>query len=222
MFNPIPHIINGNTFWISPERCIYWEEQNALILADIHLGKAGHFRNAGVAVPQRSGVADLQRLIAQLFLFKANRVIIVGDFTHSVYNKELSLFRKWRSDFPLFQFDLVKGNHDILKDIWYRETQITVHNKELRIENFCFRHEYAADVPLQDIAADVFVFSGHVHPAVRISGRGKQALHLPCFYFSGQHCILPAFSKFTGSYIVVTKKGDIVYAMTGTEIIKKP
>ena len=73
MFNPIPHIINGNTFWISPERCIYWEEQNALILADIHLGKAGHFRNAGVAVPQRSGVADLQRLIAQLFLFKANK-----------------------------------------------------------------------------------------------------------------------------------------------------
>ena len=96
---PLPHIINNNTFWVSPERCLYWEEQNTLILSDMHLGKTGHFRKAGIPVPQNVYKADLQRLIAQLLFFKADRVIIVGDFTHSTTNKELDLFKKWRDDY---------------------------------------------------------------------------------------------------------------------------
>jgi DNA ligase-associated metallophosphoesterase len=221
MQNPIPHIINNNTFWVSPDRCLFWEEQNILILADIHLGKTGHFRKAGIPVPEGANKADLQRLIAQLFFFKADRVIIVGDFTHSSVNKELELFKKWRNDFPLFRFDLVKGNHDILEDHWYTETNIIIHKKELVIGDFCFRHETKTTDPFEEGSAS-FVFSGHVHPGIRISGRGRQALRLPCFYFSKGHCILPAFSKFTGTYKVEPKKGEIVYAITGTELIKKP
>lgn len=222
MKNPIPHIINNNTFWVSPDRCLFWEEQNILILADIHLGKTGHFRKAGIPVPEGSNKADLQRLIAQLFFFKADRVIIVGDFTHSIANRELELFKKWRNDFPLFHFDLVKGNHDILEDHWYIETNITIHKKELVIGDFCFRHETKTTDPFEDSSAASFIFSGHVHPDIRISGRGRQSLRLPCFYFSKNHCILPAFSKFTGTYKVEPEKGEIVYAITGTELIRKP
>jgi len=222
MYNPIPHIINGNTFWVSPERCLFWEEKNTLVLADMHLGKVGHFRAAGIPVPNGVNKADLQRLVAQLFLFKADRVIIVGDFTHSRTNNELSLFKKWRNDFPLFRFDLVKGNHDILEDHWYKETNITVHKKELVIDGFCFRHEYPSEDPLMPADNASFVFSGHVHPGIRMSGRGRQTLRLPCFYFTQGHCILPAFSKFTGTYKVEPKQGETVYAITGTELIKKP
>lgn len=221
MHNPIPHIVNNNTFWISPDRCIFWEEQNSLILADMHLGKAGHFRKAGIPVPADVNKADLQRLITQLLFFKADRVIIVGDFTHSAANKELDLFKKWRNDFPLFRFDLVKGNHDILEDHWYIETGIILHKKELVINGFCFRHETQNADPLEDSSLGSFIFSGHVHPSIRISGRGKQALRLPCFYFTPGHCILPAFSKFTGTYNVRPQKGEVVYTITGTELIRK-
>ncbi len=222
MQNPVPHIIHNNTFWVSPDRCLFWEEQNTLILADIHLGKTGHFRKAGIPVPEGVNKADLQRLIAQLFFFKADRVIIVGDFTHSTANKELDLFKKWRNDFPLFRFDLVKGNHDILEDHWYHETHITIHKKELIIGDFCFRHETKNTDPFEKAGQAAFVFSGHVHPGIRISGRGRQALRLPCFYFTPEHCILPAFSRFTGTYRVEPKKGELVYAITGSELIKKP
>jgi DNA ligase-associated metallophosphoesterase len=222
MQNPIPHIINNNTFWVSPERCLFWEEQNILVLADLHLGKAGHFRKAGIPVPQGVYKADLQRLIALLLFFKADRVIIVGDFTHSAANKELEHFKKWRNDFPSFRFDLVKGNHDILEDHWYLETDITIHKKELIIGDFCFRHETKSTDPFENVVSASFVFSGHVHPGIRISGRGRQALVLPCFYFTPGHCILPAFSKFTGTYKVEPKENDVVYAITGTEIIRKP
>lgn len=222
MQNPLRHIVFNNTFWISPERCLYWEEQNTLILADIHLGKTGHFRSAGIPVPTGVNKADLQRLIAQLLFFKADRVIIVGDFTHSTANKELELFKKWRNDFPSFRFDLVKGNHDILGDTWYHETDVTIHKQELIIDEFCFRHETNAADPLKDTPNASFIFSGHVHPGIRMSGTGRQSLRLPCFYFTGAHCILPAFSKFTGTYRVEPKKGDVVYAITGAEIIRKP
>ncbi len=221
MYNPIPHIITNNTFWVSPERCLFWEEQNSLILSDMHLGKSGHFRKAGIPIPQSVYKADLQRLIAQLLFFKADRVIIVGDFTHSAANRELDLFRKWRNDFPLFRFDLVKGNHDILEDHWYLETGIIVHKKELMIDRFCFRHENLDADPLEPSPGCPYIFSGHVHPGIQISGRGKQALRLPCFYFTDGHCILPAFSKFTGTYRVKPRKGETVYAITGTELIKK-
>ena len=221
MFNPLPHIINNNTFWVSPDRCLFWEEQNALILSDLHLGKAGHFRKAGIPVSADVNKADLQRLISQLLFFKADRVIIVGDFTHSTANKELDLFKKWRNDFPSFSFELVKGNHDILADNWYTESNITVHQKELRIGDFCFRHETTNSDPLKDSECAPFIFSGHVHPGIRFSGKGKQAIHLPCLYFTEGHCILPAFSKFTGTYRVEPKRGEIVYAITDNELIKK-
>ncbi len=221
MFQPYLHTVRDNSFWVSPERCIYWEEQKALILADIHLGKTGHYRKEGIPIPQQVYRADLQRLIAQLLLFKANRVIVVGDFTHTVINKELDLFKKWRNDFPLIQFDLVKGNHDILDMEWYKESNITVYKKEMLLDGFCFRHEYKNEDPLRDMASEDFIFSGHVHPGIKLSGKGMQTLRLPCFYFSRNHCILPAFSKFTGTYRVKLNKGDIAYVLTGEEVIRK-
>ncbi|MFI5157122.1 MAG: metallophosphoesterase, partial [Chitinophagales bacterium] len=78
MQNPVLHTILNNSFWVSPERCLYWEQENTLIVADLHLGKTGHFRKEGIAVPQSVYKADLQRLISQLYLFKAERLIIVG------------------------------------------------------------------------------------------------------------------------------------------------
>ena len=91
--------ISGNTFWIFPERCLWWEEENTLIVADLHLGKSGHFRKSGIAVPQDIYKADLQRLMAMLYLCKAERLIIAGDLTHSHFNRELDLFLKWRKEF---------------------------------------------------------------------------------------------------------------------------
>ena len=41
-----------------PEKAIYWKQQKALIAADVHLGKVGHFRKAGIAVPQQLAKDD--------------------------------------------------------------------------------------------------------------------------------------------------------------------
>ena len=118
---PIQHKIHKQNFWLSATRTIYWEEQKALILSDLHFGKTGHFRKAGIAIPQSVYKEDLQRLIDLLQYFKPKQIIAVGDLFHSKVNLELDLFKRWRNDFEAIDFHLVKGNHDILKEDWYGE-----------------------------------------------------------------------------------------------------
>lgn len=205
---------------MSPDRSLFWEEQNTLIVTDLHLGKSGHFRKEGIAIPQKIYTTDLQRLMASIYFYKAERLIVVGDFSHSTMNKELDLFLKWRRDFSQLQIDLVKGNHDILDDEWYNEGGVLLHPWQLEIESFCFRHE---DKRHQKVYADtkaLYTFSGHLHPAFRISGRGKQSLKFPCFYFQKNGCVLPAFSHFTGGHAVIPAKEETVFAIVENSIMK--
>jgi len=179
----------------------------------VHFGKTGHFRKAGIAVPQAVYKEDLQRLVSLLHYFNPQRLIVVGDFFHSHANIELNLFKRWREDFATLQVELVKGNHDILKESWYREVNIIVHQQDLLIAPFLFSHEHC------QAPEGVYVFCGHVHPGIVISGLGKQSLRFPCFYFADNHCILPAFSKFTGAVDMGTKNANSIYAIVENALL---
>jgi DNA ligase-associated metallophosphoesterase len=222
MQNPLPHIIHNNVFWVSPERCLFWEEENTLIVADLHLGKTGHFRKSGIAVPQDVYKADLQRLIAQLYFYKVDRLIIVGDLTHSTANKELDLFKKWRKDFSLLHIDLVKGNHDILHDDWYEEANIKISSWKLATGPFIFLHDLKVQKNLTGDETKLYAFTGHLHPGISLKGAGRQSLHFPCFYFAKDNCVLPAFSRFTGTYKVMPLENETVYAVVENKILRLP
>ena len=210
---PIQHKIKGQTFWLSATRTVFWEEQKALILSDLHFGKTGHFRKAGIAVPQNVYKEDLQRLVSLLHVFKPQQIIAVGDLFHSHANLELELFKRWRNDFPFLKFHLVKGNHDILQERWYEEAAISLWKNDLVIGEIKFTHEHCD-------SENEYVFCGHIHPGVTINGLGRQSLRFPCFYFSDQHCILPAFSRFTGMATIQPSSSDAVYAIVENSIIQ--
>ncbi|HEY1872484.1 MAG TPA: ligase-associated DNA damage response endonuclease PdeM [Chitinophagaceae bacterium] len=216
MQHPLPHIINGNHFWLSSQRCIFWEEQNTLIVCDLHIGKTGHFRKNGIAVSQRVYTEDLQRLLSCVLFFKVSKLIVVGDLSHSRSNKELELFKKWRNDFPSLKVHLVKGNHDILHEAWYKESHITVHHDKYCLDDFCFCH----DVCLAEQEKGKYIFSGHMHPGVKVRGMAKQSLCFPCFYFTETFCVLPAFSKFTGLALIKPGNGESVFAIVENDIMK--
>jgi DNA ligase-associated metallophosphoesterase len=192
---------------------LFWEEEKALIVSDLHFGKTGHFRKAGIAVPQSIYKEDLQRLISQLQYFQPKQLIVVGDMFHSHENKELDWFKKWRFNFPDLSIKLIKGNHDVLQDSWYRESAVTVYEKSLQLTPFHFLHD-----PLQT-SQENYYFSGHIHPGVRIEGLARQSLRFPCFYFSTDFCVLPAFSLFTGLSLVEQKPGDVVFAIINQSIV---
>lgn len=211
---PVPHQIGGQTFWLSAQRVLFWEAQKALIVSDLHLGKTGHFRKAGIAVPQAVYKEDLQRLLNLIYYFKPDQLIVVGDLFHSVANKELELFERWRTDFEHLKIILVKGNHDILKKEWYANCTIEVVDDTLTIDGFSFTHDKC------DAHAKTYSFCGHIHPGVVLNGLGKQTLRFPCFYFASDHCILPAFGKFTGLANIHPSKKDVVFAIADDTLIK--
>jgi len=206
------------TLWLSPERCIYWEEQNSLIVSDLHFGKTGHFRKSGIAVPQNVYKEDMQRLITQLQFYKPEQLIVVGDLFHSVLNKELELFKKWRNDFSNLHIQLVKGNHDILKREWYADTNIAVSELHFYLGRFCFVHDISeACAPSAEI--DYF-FSGHIHPCIHLKGLAKQSISLPCYFFTDKFAVIPAFSKFTGTALIDRKSSDNVFAIIPASQVK--
>lgn len=212
------HTIKGQSLCLSADRCIFWEEQQSLIVSDLHFGKTGHFRKSGIAVPQSVYKEDMQRLVNLLQFFKPQRLIVVGDFFHSHANKELDFFLKWRSDFASLQITLVKGNHDILKSAWYEQANIEVVDECLRTGPFAFAHDWNACPPEKD----TYLFSGHIHPGIYISGAGRQSLRLPCFYFTEHYAVLPAFSRFTGLALISPEPKDVVFAIADNSLIRIP
>jgi DNA ligase-associated metallophosphoesterase len=211
---PVLHILHNQKLWLSAQRSIFWEEEKALIVSDLHFGKTGHFRKSGIPVPQMVYKEDLQRLVDLLHFFKPEQLIVVGDFFHSNANNELDWFRKWRADFSSLKILLVKGNHDILKESWYQESDIELIPEKLQINSFLFTHDRCED------DADLYTFCGHIHPGVIIGGLGKQSLRLPCFYFAAHHCVLPAFSKFTGAVGMDIASARSIYAIVENKLMR--
>jgi len=211
---PVLHELHHQKLWLTAQRSIFWEEQKALIVSDLHFGKTGHFRKSGIPVPQTVYKEDLQRLVLLLNYFNPEQLIVVGDFFHSHANTELNWFKKWRNDLSQLKILLVKGNHDILKDTWYKEADIEVIEKELLMPPFLFTHDRCFD------RKDVYTFCGHVHPGIYLQGLGRQGIRLPCFYFAKYHCILPAFSRFTGMALIEPDRSENVFAIVENTLVQ--
>jgi DNA ligase-associated metallophosphoesterase len=213
----LPVQIKEQNWVLSCNRTCYWEEEQCLILSDPHLGKSGHFRKSGIAIPAASFQNNLHRLMEDIRFFNPREVLITGDFSHSRHNTELDQFQKWRKDFASLQFTLIRGNHDILPDSWYRDSAIDVH-PYLHRSGFLFLHDREDQHPIATQQND-YPVTGHVHPSIVMKGIGKQSLRLPCFYFASTHACLPAFGSFTGTFNLQPKKNDRLFVIAGQSVM---
>jgi predicted MPP superfamily phosphohydrolase len=107
-------IVAGEQLMLHPFRGLYWKKEKMLLLADLHLGKAVHFRRAGIPVPSAVSHSNWDRLIALLLDFEPERVVFLGDLFHSDYNSEWEELADLIHQFDHIDFELVIGNHDIL------------------------------------------------------------------------------------------------------------
>lgn len=212
---PVEVKLQGQQFWMSGERTLFWEEKKTLILSDLHLGKTGHFRKAGIPVPGKLYKNDLHRLMETIQYFQPHSLVFVGDLTHSYENQELDQFRKWREDLPNIRMELVKGNHDVLSNHWYESAGIEVHAVSLSRDSFLFVHDPLENEP----ESECYLISGHLHPGVIIRGLGKQSLRFPCFHFGPRMALLPAFSEFTGLACIERQKDELQYAIVEKNIL---
>ncbi len=208
----------GEELILLPEKAIYFKKGNILLLADLHLGKTGHFRNAGIPVPPRLAFADLETidiLLNEKFP-DTERLIILGDLFHSEMNIDWKIFERWRSGYLNLNIQLIKGNHDVFSNSIYEEMGVEVFDIFI-VNNFILVHKYNDE----ETPEGLYKICGHIHPAVRIRGKARQALTLPCFYFGSTFGVLPSFGSFTGRYIIQPSENDSIFVIVDYNCEKK-
>lgn len=203
--------LEKNEFVLHPSGAVYWRDKQTWLLADVHLGKTAHFRKHGIAVPRNVEGEFYQKMASLLPLYPTKRITFLGDLFHSFQNNEWYLFEAWVKK-QVLDIILIEGNHDIIPDKQFEKLGIRVLPK-LEEAGFYFSH-------YPDQNTESFVICGHLHPGVKLHGKGRQLLKLPCFFMSEKQLILPAFGAFTGLHIIVPKEGDTVFVTTGKEVVK--
>ena len=205
--------IKNEELILTNQRVIYWENQDALILSDLHIGKTAHFRRHGIPMPDDILQKDLKRLKLLVLHFKVKKLFIVGDLFHAETNTDMITFKTWLIQFKDLKLILIKGNHDNQPKQLMNDLSIEV-LEELLLFPFTLVHENLAS------HSNLFTISGHTHPGVLIKGKGKQKIRLPCYQISTNQIILPAFSLFTGLNTKIQYKDSVCYAFTETSIFE--
>jgi DNA ligase-associated metallophosphoesterase len=207
--------VRGEKLWLLPERAIYWEGRDALLVADPHFGKAATFRASGIPVPGGTTGDAVARLEAIADRTAARRIIFLGDFLHARpgQSKEvMEQLERWRHAYRDVELMLVRGNHDRHAGDPPGELTISCVDAPVLTPPFILAHHPKP-------RDEGYVLAGHFHPAVRLSGKARQSLRLPCFVFGAEVATLPAFGDFTGLADIEPDAGDRVYAIADQGVI---
>src|ERR1700748_2046165 len=151
----------GQKLTLLCQKAIYWEEKKALICADVHLGKGGHFRKAGIAIPLKLAQDDLAVLSDLIREHQPQKLIFLGDLFHSDMNTDWDWFALWREQFPKLEIILIRGNHDIIHDKHYNKLNIALH-QQLYLGPFLMLHHPLNPEQEEDLK-DAYVLCGHIH-----------------------------------------------------------
>ncbi|HEY0896648.1 MAG TPA: ligase-associated DNA damage response endonuclease PdeM [Sphingobacteriaceae bacterium] len=204
------------TFLLLPQKALFWKNTSTLIVADVHLGKVGHFRKAGIAIPRAMEQEDLAQLSDLIAEYQPSRIIFLGDFFHSDMNNDWDWIVMWRDLFRDVAMVLVRGNHDIIHDRYYHALGFTL-VETLAEGPFLFTHEPPeAEAPEH---AGRYVISGHIHPGVKLRGKGRQSAVLPCYSFGSRQALLPSFGKFTGKFCIRHQESDQVFGIVRDKVL---
>ena len=207
----------GHRLELMADRAVWWPAQEALLVADVHLGKDQVFRRQGLAVPSGVLQQDLERLEQLLEDTGAARLIILGDLVHApprAGDRWPDEIGQWRAGLADIDMDLVLGNHDRELRVWLHQWQIEAHSEGLELDGLALVHEWNRALKQPGL-------SGHLHPGVRLRTRREQLL-LPAFLLGADHLILPAFGRFTGLMDPVPFPSARRFVVAGQRVLELP
>jgi uncharacterized protein len=179
---------------------LYWPEEGALIVSDLHLEKGSAFAVRGILMPPYDTAATLEALGSVIARYAVRMVIALGDNFHDgggparlaatdrAQLHELQRGRDWI---------WIAGNHDPDPG----EGIGGVFARALALGPLSFRHEPTeggrAGSRGESFGESCGEISGHLHPAARIHQRGRTQTR-KCFATDGERLVMPAFGAFTG------------------------
>ncbi len=212
--NTLPLTVAGASLLVDAARALVWPDQSALLVADLHLGKAQVFRQAGLAMPEGSDDGDLLRLSDLITRHAAQRLFLLGDIVHGATSSDASWRRVWHgfvSRHPGLHIVAIIGNHDRHDRSAVRDDAEVVPDYQLAALQL--RHHPRETTGAGASGDATFVIAGHLHPLVVIPD-GRRDYRLPCFWLQRSQLILPAFGSTTRGKPIAAATGDRVVAVT--------
>jgi hypothetical protein len=172
-----------------PQGALFWPARQALLVADLHLEKASWFARLGQMLPPYDSVATLSDLTAIVAATGAREIWCLGDSFHDTRGCER--LPEAARDMLLALtaatcWTWITGNHD-RSFVDHCGGAIT---DEAVVDGLVLRHE-------ADPAEARPELSGHFHPKLRITQRGRQVSRR-CFVATASKLVLPAFGSLTG------------------------
>jgi hypothetical protein len=179
----------GHELMALPQGALFWPARLALLVADLHLEKASWFARLGQMLPPYDSVATLSDLDALAASTGAEEIWCLGDSFHDVAGCDRLPARARALLTGLtgrLRWTWITGNHDrSFTDRCGGEVA-----DEVLLEGLLLRHEADPAEPRPEL-------SGHFHPKLRITHRGRQ-ISRRCFVSTERKLILPAFGSLTG------------------------
>ena len=206
----------GEAVVLMPDRSLYWPRVSTLLVADAHIGKAAAFRANGIFVPRGTTSGTLERLDRALATTGATRLVFLGDLLHARDGRSpetLGVVGEWRARHRDIDVVLVRGNHDRSAGDPPESLGIRCVDAPLLEAPFAFVHH-------PTMIGGSFALAGHAHPAVRLSGPGRQHARLPCFWIREAGAVLPAFGDFTGQGIIEPAENDRVFTIADELVLE--
>ncbi|HWB02905.1 MAG TPA: ligase-associated DNA damage response endonuclease PdeM [Verrucomicrobiales bacterium] len=216
MFLPL----SDTSLQLLPELAAFDTSGQTLFVADLHLGKAAAFRDAGLPLPDGSDAETLHALSALIRDLKARRLVILGDVFHArISHREAlhALLRDWLGSHRDLKLAIVPGNHDrkIRWDEWFPEADILTPGTA--VGNCLLHHQPPETTPKTGIA-----LCGHLHPGISLSRRGVRGVTAPCFRLQENVLTLPAFGSFTGLSVLARVAGDRFFVSVRKQVVEVP
>jgi uncharacterized protein len=205
----------GTALQLLPEKAIYIESLQLLLVSDVHLGKSETFQAAGIPISNQVNQDSLDRLQALCLKAQPKTLMILGDLFHSRFSLVKDVIDGWAQFLAAVQVDvkLIVGNHDRALSKSLQPLSIECFTEALQYNRLLLSHEPCSQPNVLNIC-------GHIHPCVRIKTKLDQ-LRLPCFYLERKEkrLVLPSFGAFTGGYEVELTSGSTAYAIAENTIV---
>lgn len=198
-----------------PERAAWWERESTLLIADTHFGKEATFRLASIPVPDQTQ-ESLSRLTSLIERLEPRRLVVLGDLLHARCGRCETVFEEietWRARCAAMEIVLVRGNHDDAAGDPPATWKFHCVDEPWTLGSLALRHIPSPEPP------QVATLAGHLHPVVRLSGRGRDSLRLPCFLLRSNQLILPAFSPFVDGKALALQNSDQVFAVADDQVV---
>ena len=182
----------GEELCFLPERAVWREMGRALMVADLHLGKAEVFQAHGIPLPSDGDRGTLNPLLELCHSLAPERLILLGDVIHGREGLTPPLRQALQSLPQLCNCEVlfIGGNHD--RHAWIDGLPQC---PSQRLGELWLSH--APDHPRSGSSEHLRPSAPHGSTAVR-----ADRLRLPCFAFDpdGPRLVIPAFGQLTGGH----------------------